>query len=196
MMEIGYTAKSEWADIRISGGAFAEKATWLGNAVNGFEGGGNNSASVTQFLGLGVEKSFADDYKVHANISHGITNTKAHSANINNIGPILSYSWSAGVEKKLSKNDSIGVMMYQPVSVYSAKANITAPVGLDNDFNIVQNSTANLAADVLERRTGIYYKIDDRKTTKVMTFIEYRNNYKGQEGVTDKVVGLAITKLF
>jgi subtilisin family serine protease len=196
MMEIGYTAKSEWADIRISGGAFAEKATWLGNAVNGFEGGGNNSASVTQFLGLGVEKSFADDYKVHANISHGVTNTKAHSANINNIGPILSYSWSAGVEKKLSKSDSIGVMMYQPVSVYSAKANITAPVGLDSDFNIVQNSTANLAADVLERRTGFYYKIDDRKTTKVMTFIEYRNNYKGQEGVTDKVVGLAINKLF
>jgi hypothetical protein len=100
------------------------------------------------------------------------------------------------VEKQLSKNDSIGVMIYQPVSVYSAKANITAPVGLDSDFNIVQNSTANLAADVLERRTGIYYKIDDRKTTKVMTFIEYRNNYKGQEGVTDKVVGLAINKLF
>jgi hypothetical protein len=196
MMEIGYTTKSEWADIRFSGGAFAEKATWLGNAVNGFEGGGNNSSSVTQFLGLGVEKSFADDYKVHANISHGVTTTKAHSANINNIGPILSYSWSAGVEKQLSKNDSIGVMIYQPVSVYSAKANITAPVGLDSDFNIVQNSTANLAADVLERRTGIYYKIDDRKTTKVMTFIEYRNNYKGQEGVTDKVVGLAITKLF
>lgn len=196
MMEIGYTTKSEWADIRFSGGAFAEKATWLGNAVNGFEGGGNNSSSVTQFLGLGVEKSFADDYKVHANISHGVTTTKAHSANINNIGPILSYSWSAGVEKQLSKNDSIGVMIYQPVSVYSAKANITAPVGLDSDFNIVQNSTANLAADVLERRTGIYYKIDDRKTTKVMTFIEYRNNYKGQEGVTDKVVGLAINKLF
>jgi hypothetical protein len=196
MMEIGYTKRTDWADIRISGGAFSENTTWLGNSVNSFNGGGNNSSSFTQFIGLGIEKEFSENYKAYANIGHGVTTTKANSANITSISPILSYSWSAGLEKKLSKNSSVGLMMYQPVSVYSAKADITAPVGLDSNLNIIQNSTANLTADVLERRTGVYYKLDDNKTIRLLTFFEYRNNYKGQEGATDKIVGLSITKLF
>jgi subtilisin family serine protease len=196
MVELGYTKKTEWADIRFNGGMFAENTSWLGNFVNGFDGGGNNSSSITQFLGVGLEKDFANDYKAYTNVSHGVTTTKAHSANISNIGPVLSYSWSAGLEKKMSKNDSIGLMVYQPVSVYSAKADLVAPVGLDSNLNIIQNSTVNLAADVLERRTGLYYKLDDKKYSKVLTFIEHRKNYKGQEGASDTAIGIVINKLF
>jgi hypothetical protein len=87
-------------------------------------------------------------------------------------------------------------MVYQPVTVYHAVADIVAPVGLDENFNIIQNSRGNLAADVHEYRAGFYHKFTNKNVVNTMAFIETRQNYKGQEGVKDTAIGLMISKQF
>jgi hypothetical protein len=87
-------------------------------------------------------------------------------------------------------------MAYQPVSVYRAEAELVAPVGLDAQFNIIQHSTINLAADVKETRLGLYHKFNDSKEYSTLAFIETRQNFKGQDGVKDNAVGFQITRQF
>ena len=197
MVEFSKVKKTDFADFKFNWGVLAENNSWLGNSVSSFINvNSTNNASVTQFMGAGVEHNLDAKHKVYGNFMNGVTLTKAASDNISNIGPVFSYSWSLGIEQKLSEQSSIGVMTYQPVSVYYAKANITAPVGLDSNFNVIQNSTANLSADVHERRTGLYFKMNDKKSVNLIGFLEYRNNYQGVEGASDTVVGAVLTKRF
>jgi hypothetical protein len=87
-------------------------------------------------------------------------------------------------------------MAYQPVSVYRANATLVAPVGLDSQFNIIQSSRVSLAADVKETRLGLYHKFDNAKGLKSLAYLETRQNFKGQDGVTDTAVGLQLTGQF
>ena len=195
MFETAYTVKTSQGDIRLSGGTFTEFNTWLGNSVNSFTGSARNTESATHFLGLGYSKELSDT-TVYANMQHGFTRTNANSANIAKLGTVRSYSWTLGAEHKLTKNNSVGIMAYQPVSVYRAEAELVAPVGLDAQFNIIQHSTVNLAADVKETRLGLYHKFNDSKEYSTLAFIETRQNFKGQEGVKDNAVGFQITRQF
>ena len=182
-------------NIRYSAGMFSEANTWLGNSVSGFSSQGNNVASTTQFVGVGASQAFGDT-KVYANAQHGVTFTRASSTNIKNISPALSYSWTLGAEHKLNAKNTLGMMFYQPVSVYHARADITAPVGLDSDFNIVQQHRGSLAADVREVRAGVYYKFSEKNSTDVTAFLENRQNFRGQEGVKDHAVGFVVNQRF
>ena len=182
-------------NIRYSAGMFSEANTWLGNSVSGFSSQGNNVASTTQFVGVGASQAFGDT-KVYANAQHGVTFTRASSTNIKNISPALSYSWTLGAERKLDSKNTLGMMLYQPVSVYHARADITAPVGLDSDFNIVQQHRGSLAADVREVRAGVYYKFSEKNSTDVTAFLENRQNFRGQEGVKDHAVGFVVNQRF
>ena len=182
-------------NIRYSAGMFSEANTWLGNSVSGFSSQGNNVASTTQFVGVGASQAFGNT-KVYANAQHGVTFTRASSTNIKNISPALSYSWTLGAERKLDSKNTLGMMLYQPVSVYHARADITAPVGLDSDFNIVQQHRGSLAADVREVRAGVYYKFSEKNSTDVTAFLENRQNFRGQEGVKDHAVGFVVNQRF
>jgi hypothetical protein len=82
-------------------------------------------------------------------------------------------------------------MLYQPVTVYQANADVTAPVGLDNEFNVIQHSRVNLAADVKETRAGLFYK-----TKNFVAFIEHRQNYQGQYNVSNNAVGFNYSAKF
>jgi len=195
MFEVSYTKQSELGDLKFTAGAFNEQSTWLGNSVNGFNSLGTNRGSNTQFTGIGFNKLFDDKSSVYANVSHGITRAKSHSDNIKNLSTVNSYTWTVGAEKALNNNNKIGVMSYQPVSVYRAWADITAPVGLDDQFNIVQHSRVNLAADAKELRTGFYHKFNN-KTINSIAFIETRLNYKGQVGVRDTAVGIMFNQQY
>jgi hypothetical protein len=195
MVEVAVNNSVNNINVRYSAGMFSEANTWLGNSVAGFNSQGNNVASTTQFIGVGASKEF-NGTKVYASAQHGVTFTRANSDNVKNIGPALSYSWTLGAEHKLNSKSTLGMMMYQPVSVYHAKADITAPVGLDSDFNIIQNSRSNLAADVREVRTGVYYKFNEKNSTDVTAFLENRQNFRGQEGVKDHALGFVVNQRF
>jgi len=69
------------------------------------------------------------------------------------------------------------------------------PVGLDQNFNVIQGTRANLAADVKETRLGLYYKLSE-KYTQASAFIETRQNYRGQDGIRDHAAGLQFTRQF
>jgi len=196
MLELAYTKNFGDASIKFSGGFFNETNTWLGNSVGSFVGDGKNSNSNTQFVGVELNKSFDIGTNVYANFIHGVTQTSSQSENIQKIGSVLSYSWAAGIEQKLNIDNTIGVMAYQPVSVYRANADLVAPVGLDSSFNIIQNSSVNLAADVHELRTGIYHKFQNSKEFNTMTFVEARQNYHGQLGQSDVAFGFKFSKTF
>jgi hypothetical protein len=195
MVEVALNKTFGNVNVRYSGGAFSEANTWLGNSVAGFNGQGNNMSSTTQFVGVGASYE-SGNTKLYANAQHGITVTRANSDNVKNISPALSYSWTLGAEHKLDGKNTVGMMAYQPVSVYHARADITAPVGLDSDFNIIQQHRGNLAADVREVRTGFYYKFSDKNSTNVTAFLENRQNFRGQEGVKDHALGFVVNQRF
>jgi hypothetical protein len=195
MVEVAVNKSLGDVNIRYSAGAFSEANTWLGNSVAGFNGQGNNMSSTTQFIGVGASREFGGT-KVYANAQHGITVTRANSDNVKNISPALSYSWTLGAERKLDSKNTLGMMFYQPVSVYHARADITAPVGLDSDFNIIQQHRGSLAADVREVRAGVYYKFSEKNSADVTAFLENRQNFRGQEGVKDHAVGFVVNQRF
>jgi hypothetical protein len=195
MVEVAVNKSVGDVNVRYSAGAFSEANTWLGNSVAGFNGQGNNMSSTTQFIGVGASREFGGT-KVYANAQHGVTVTRANSDNVKNISPALSYSWTLGAERKLDSKNTLGMMFYQPVSVYHARADITAPVGLDSDFNIVQQHRGSLAADVREVRAGVYYKFSEKNSTDVTAFLENRQNFRGQEGVKDHAVGFVVNQRF
>jgi hypothetical protein len=195
MVEMAFNKHVYDLNMRLSVGAFSEFNTWLGNSLQGFTGTGKNTTSATQFVGLGVDK-LINDTKIYASLQQGFTKTNARSENITNISTVLSYSWTLGLEHKVTEKNTFGIMAYQPVSVYHASANLSAPVGLDNEFNIVQSSKVNLAADIKETRLGLYHRFDNAKGFKSLAYIESRQNYKGQDGVTDTAVGLQLTSQF
>lgn len=195
MVEFALNKEYSDVNVRFSGGLFTENNVWLGNTVAGFSSQGNNTMSTTQFAGIGASKEFESN-KVYANFTHGVTFTNANSDNIKNISPVLSYSWTLGAEHKINNKSAFGMMMYQPVSVYYAKADITAPVGLDSNLNIIQTSRGNLAADVKEVRAGMYYKFNEKNAFDVMAFMENRQNYRGQAGVKDNALGFVVNQRF
>lgn len=172
-----------------------ERGAWLGNFVNGFDGVKNNKDSVTHYVGVNYSTEIAGTTLSLA-VQNGITRTDSESTNIKNIEIVKSYSWSADINKQLSNQSSVGIMIYQPVSVYEAQADLVAPVGLDENFEVIQNSKLDLAADVRELRTGIYYKVNNRRDINLLTFAEYRKDYRGQSGVNDTAIGIVLTKKF
>jgi len=195
MGEISYSTKLSYGNIKITSGMMLERGAWLGNFVNGFDGVKNNKDSVTHYVGVNYSTEIAGTTLSLA-VQNGITRTDSESTNIKNIEIVKSYSWSADINKQLSNQSSVGIMIYQPVSVYEAQADLVAPVGLDENFEVIQNSKLDLAADVRELRTGIYYKVNNRRDINLLTFAEYRKDYRGQSGVNDTAIGIVLTKKF
>ena len=195
MIEMGYKLRNDYANVKFTSGMFVENNTWLGNALNSFGGGGDNKMSSTYFTGVGVDRDVGKN-NFYANVTHGVTLASSTSDNVSNLGSVMSYTWTLGAEHKVDTKNTLGLMVYQPVSVYRAMADVTAPVGLDSDFNVVQNSRQNLAATVHETRVGLYYKFKDENRSNVLAFVENRQNYRGQTGVSDNVAGISFNQRF
>jgi len=195
MIEMSYRSRSEYADVKFTSGMFVENNTWLGNALNSFSGGGDNKMSSTYFTGVGIDRTVGKT-NFYANVTHGVTLAASSSDTVKNLGSVLSYTWTAGAEHRLDTKNSLGLMVYQPVSVYRAMADVNAPVGLDSNFNVIQNSRQNLAATVHETRVGLYYKFKDEDRSNVLAFVENRQNYRGQLGASDNVAGVMFNQRF
>lgn len=194
MLEFGYKKDYDYASVKFTGGYFNESNTWLGNTIGSFMGEGNNKNSHTTYMGMHVNKQLANT-NLYASFITGVTNTNSNSENITSIGKAYSNTYTMGAEHNVG-NNTFGLMYYKPVTIHRAMADIVAPVGLDSEFNVVQNSRANLAASVKEHRVGFYHKFEDKKYYKSMAFIESRYNYRGQEGMKDTAVGVNFTKYF
>lgn len=186
MVELALHKKSDIANMKFSVGSFNETGKWLGNSFNSDV----PTVSHTVVAGVEVNKNF-NDILVYSSLMHGITRTNAQSTMISNIGPVLSYSWTMGIEKKLDQKNSLGFMVYQPVSVYKASATANIPVGLDSEYNVVSTQKISLAAEVQELRSGLYYKmINTKEHSNVVAFFEHRQNYLAQEGLKQNVIGI------
>ena len=198
MMEIGYNKVYDTTKVKFTAGGLIENGTWLGNSTPTTGLGANTVQSYTTFTGVQLEQAVTDTTKVHANVTHGVTNTNGiNSAMMTSNSPILSYSWSLGVDQKITDNHTVGMMAYQPVTVYRAMVHSNIPVGLDSNLNIVSAGNINLAADVKEYRAGLYHRFTNKNaSTSVMSFVENRQNYRGQPGVTDNVVGMLASYRF
>jgi len=195
MIEASYVKEYDNYNVKFTGGTFNEANTWLGNSVSSLTGGGVNDRSSTSYLGVGVERNFSETTHAYANFYHGVTFTGAHSDNVKKIGTVMSYTWSAGLEHSLNKKNKFGVMMYQPVTVYRAQADLNIPVGLDSEYKVIESKSADLAATVRELRTGLYYKLTN-DASGFMAFVENRHNFHGQEGAKDNAVGITFNKQF
>jgi subtilisin family serine protease len=194
MFDVSYSKKYNDVQVTVSTGSFSEKTTWLGNSVGSFVGDGNNKSGNTYYTSLHVNKTI-DTSKLYMSYNTGITFTKSSSENITSIGNVLSQSWTLGAERSLG-NHTLGLMLYSPVTVYKAMADVVAPIGLDNEFNVIQNSKVNLSANVKELRMGLYHKFENTRDIKSMLFLEKRQNYRGQSSVDDVAFGLSMIKSF
>jgi hypothetical protein len=198
MFELGYNKIYGTTKVKFTAGGLIENGTWLGNSTPTAGLGNSNVQSYTTFTGVQLDQKVTNTTNVYANVTHGITNTNGiNSAMMTGNSPILSYSWSLGVDQKITDNHTVGIMTYQPVTVYRAMVNSNVPVGLDSNFNVVSAGNINLAADVKEYRAGVYHRFTNKdSSTSIMTFIENRQNYRGQPGVTDNVVGMTASVRF
>ena len=198
MFELGYNKFYGTTKVKFTAGGLIENGTWLGNSTPTTGLGNSTVQSYTTFTGVQLDQKVTNTTNVYANVTHGITNTNGiNSAMMTGNSPILSYSWSLGVDQKINDNNTVGIMTYQPVTVYRAMVNSNVPVGLDSNFNVVSAGNINLAADVKEYRAGLYHRFTNKDaSTSVMTFIENRQNYRGQPGVTDNVVGMTASVRF
>jgi hypothetical protein len=192
LIEIAYNKKTAVGDVKFTVGTVTENNAWLGNTV----ANSASNLSTTYIAGVGFGKEFNSGTTVSANVMHGMTYTKSSGDLINSIDAVMSYSWNVSLEQKLNDNHTVGVMLYQPVSVYDAQANVNIPVGLDADYNVVNTDRINLAATVKEMRTGVYYKFTNQGATNALAFVETRMNYQGQAGVNDTVIGVTLAHRF
>lgn len=184
MVELTKDVNTKYGDLKFTVGSFVESGTWLGNSLS------SDNRSQTTYLGFGINKQISESVNFYGNITNGVTITDDKNALITKLHPVLSYSWTMGLEKALNKNNSVGMMVYQPVTVYDAQAEGNIPVGLDSDFNTVNASSINFASSVQELRTGFYFKAKEKDNMNLLAFVENRQNYKGREGVSDLAVGL------
>jgi len=194
MFEIGQYVNTNYGEVKFTVGAFTEIGTWLGNSLSSTTPIANKSQ--TAYVGIGIDRQVTESVKLYGNAVNGVTTTDASNEMISKLNSVMSYSWTMGIEHSLNKNDSVGVMFYQPVTVYDAQASGSIPVGLDSEFNTVSTNSANFAADVHELRTGFYYKSNNKDNTNLTAFFETRQNYRGQAGVTDQAIGVSYTKRF
>lgn len=188
MIELSKNVNTKYGDLKFTVGSFVESGTWLGNSLGSSTSAENRNQ--TTYLGFGIDKQITNSVNFYGNITNGVTITSDSNALITKLHPVLSYSWTMGLEKTLNKNSSIGMMVYQPVTVYDARAEGNIPVGLDSDFNAVNATSINFASSVQELRTGIYLKAKEKDNMNLLAFVENRQNYKGLEGVSDVAVGL------
>lgn len=194
MIEIGYNKQFESARLKLSAGGFSERDRWLGNTAYGSTQQSNN---YTQFFGLNIETPIAEGVKAYGSLYHGTTIAHANNDYISNLRPVQSYSWTVGLEKNLTKYDSVGVMVYQPVVAYRAIADTTLATGMDANYTPTSSGTINMAATIKEVRSGVYYKFLNTKTNaNMVAFFEHRQNYMGQEGINSNIFGTSINYRF
>lgn len=178
MVDISRTWEYDNTDITVSGGGFQETGTWLGSS------GTNNSS--TSYTNVSVTHNINSNQKLFGTLGYGVT-----AANFNNaflsIGTVQSYTWNAGFEQDVNKTDKVGFMISQPVTVFNTHTNVNVPVALDSQGSVVYNQQrVNIAPEVKELRFGVYYK-----TANAAAFFERRQNYLGQSGVVNHVLGLS-----
>lgn len=183
LVEIGYN-NQYYVDYKLSYGFMYENNTWLGNSL-GMKA--NNSSSSTSYIGLNVSKTF-DKTTVYGNYYVGMTNTTSHSDTITKINNLYTQSHVVGIEHELNKY-VFGMMYYKPAAVYSGSAQTTLPVGLDSNFNIINNSILQLKQEVAEQRIGFYSKYNYKKT-KTMLFLEYQKDYLGLKNHNSLAFGI------
>ena len=188
MVEVGYTKDN----LKFTAGTFSEQNTWLGNYTNSIN---VSSQSLTSYVGVNFSKVY-DKTELYANFHNGVTSANAHGDYITNVGTVLSYSWSLGAERHINKENSLGFMLYQPVSVYHAMASTNIPTGFDNGGNIMYANNVNLAAGVKEMRAGGYWKFANKNNSHMLAFVESRQNYQGVQGLTETAAGLSVNYKF
>lgn len=189
MMELGYT----YNDVTFKYGFMHENQTWLGNSLGSLYGQTNNTSSYTNFLGLEYNKVY-DKIKVYGSHFVALTNTNSYSETINNIKNVYSNTYTMGLEYT-DNNHSIGFINYKPVAVYKGQANLVAPVGLDNEFNIINQSKITLNSTIRETRQGLYYNYQ-KSNHSLTTYVEARNNYLGIQSQKDYAFGVSYSSKY
>jgi len=190
MAEVNYYKSSGSTTARFTVGNFTETNSWLGNSLSGYGTAQYANSSQTTFAGVGIENRLDQSTQVYATAMAGVTNTGASNSLITSVGPIMSWTWNLGIEHQLDEKNTVGVMAYQPPTVYSANANGNIPVGLDANYNVVTTGSVDLSANNPEYRFGGYYKLREKNGTNVTAFIENRQNVQGIAGATANVAGL------
>lgn len=190
MTEISYYKMIGSTTARFTAGSFTETNSWLGNSLSGYGTAQYANSSQTTFAGVGVEHSLDQSTQVYATAMAGVTNTGASNSLITSVGPIMSWTWNLGFEHQLTEKHTVGVMAYQPPTVYSANANGNIPVGLDANYNVVTAGAVDLSSSNPEYRFGGYYRLKEKNGTSVLAFIENRQNVQGVAGATANVAGV------
>ena len=176
-------------DFTFNTGMMYENTSWLGNSLGSFTGLGNNAGSLTGYVGVGYNKMF-NNTTIYGSYYAGYTNTKSSSDNITKLSNIYSSTFTLGIEQNMVRH-TFGMMLYKPVTLNSATANMNVPIGLDENFNIITNSVTNLSTSVKEHRLGVYHKYN-YKQLSTLIYSEYRNNYLGLSNHSDVAYGFSL----
>lgn len=177
MIEIGQTWKYNDSEVKLSGGSFQEIGSWLGTS--------GTNVSTTTYSQLSVTRNITPTDRVFGTFGYGVTSANSTNA-LYSLNTVQSYTWNLGVEHDLHKNHTVGIMVNQPATVVNTNALVNVPVGLDVVGNVQYNKQhVSLSPEFKELRIGTYYKTDN-----IVGYVERRQNYLGQNGINNDVVGI------
>jgi hypothetical protein len=194
MIETGRTWQFGDTEVQLTAGGFQENGTMLGTGINGALGYTSNS--YTTFGNAEVTKYLSYNQRLYGSVGYGVTSVNFVPGMINRLSAVQSYSWNLGFEHAFENNHKAGFMLSQPVTVARATATATVPTSIDSNGVVQYNQQSfSLTPPVNEMRLGAYYSYA-AKQTSVVGFAEHRQNYLGQEGVNNEVVGVLINHSF
>ena len=194
MVESGRTWQFGDVAVQVTAGGFQETGTMLGTGISGALGYSNSS--YTTFGNAEVTKQLTHQDRVYGSVGYGVTSVNFAPGMINKLSAVQSYSWNAGFEHAFDNKHTAGVMLSQPVTIARATATATVPTSIDSNGAIQYTQQQfSLTPSVNELRLGAYYSYAAQQTS-VVGFAEHRQNYLGQAGVNNEVVGVLINHSF
>lgn len=187
-VEVGHNYRFIGGNIRLSTGVAMEEQTAMGMYVGGSLG--STGSTNTVFSGLEISVPLSANTKFGLSGAVAQSHVGMYSQGLMTMPDnMVSASFSANISQQINKSWTVGTVFKSPMQVIKGTAQVTTPVGLDGDFNIV-TQTQNLDLRPLNRQydLGIYAKYNYSNHSATM-FVENRLNYQGQDGVNELVGG-------
>ena len=160
-----YLESSLLDKMNLSYARMEEEGAFLGSQTSGaFK---LRNPSVTDIFGVMIEKAINNKLTMYASGFYGSTNAYPDIDSLfTDFETIQSTSWSLGLlyDKVARKNDSIGLVLHQPIKAESGSFNLRLPAYADYKGNIYyEDKTYNLKPNGREINYEAFYEIEVNK---------------------------------
>jgi subtilisin family serine protease len=177
--EVNYTKDNKSLSLTL--GANNEESSFLGSSSSGALNFGNDNKTV--YAGLSGKYEPRKNLKLIATANLGLTKTgDAADSLVTDVSDIVSSSFAVGLEANnvANDNDSVQLVVSQPLRVESGSAKLTLPQDINTNGDIIYSSSkANLNPSGREIDAEGYYNLglSEKETVKLGSIVRFNPNH-------------------